>query len=706
MRLPIVAPHVFARSAFGVRRSFAAFKAAPIPRKPLGPSLSIILLLALATTALAGPWLVPDAPFRAAITVRDAPKKPDFGYAIVVADFGAAREDLSDLVLFDSSGKAYPLSVVSHAPGRQFVVLAKGLAAGADYQLYFGGDRSRSRGSWMPKLSLLLETRRAPKSPKVDSWKHFEDEWKRANEIDGAGFVDSIEVGENPFGENTNFVSHFTGMLNTPEGAELYLYTMSSDASFVLVNGKYELGWPGVHAAGANAQTVTGTGVHTSSAVTQIDYYHYKGAQGSGPTMLLGWKKDNNLEPIPESAWLHPGRTSTGAIEHVQGWPVPIPTFSFNSYIASNNQFWYETQCSFSAQSADGWQAHWQFDDGSAFDGSGCKRILPGPDQQFAKLRLQRGKDVVEGRRKILFPDECTPASINSPADVARYVEAISIEPFARINAATLRKYLGFLIDYGSVQQIAPCAEAWLSKPESVEDPIWPDAQIARLQAMAQKDPRAALDALRSCDAEARRKYASKLDFYEIELQVFGLKNLIVIPTATQYAFQNSKTDLGKLARVRVGDLYRLTGKLTEAAEQYRSCQKPTGENIRKAPAQDRAFSITIANLIDDGFRNEARQKLIDWEIQNPMSKLTGDFLLLHARNLMMFGCWNEALAEIEAFQKVQPESPYAIDADFYRARALYELGRKEEAKTIWKAIVQNYPKHPMSAQSAEWAAK
>jgi tetratricopeptide (TPR) repeat protein len=155
---------------------------------------------------------------------------------------------------------------------------------------------------------------------------------------------------------------------------------------------------------------------------------------------------------------------------------------------------------------------------------------------------------------------------------------------------------------------------------------------------------------------------------------------------------------------VRIGDLYRLTGDFKSAIAQYQ--QAAPKIDPRAAPAQDRAYSITISDFLDDSHRDDAYAKLAEWELRHPMAKFGSDFLILRARVLIAYGRWGEALSELESFQKIQPDSSFAIDADFYRARALFELGRKDEARKIWNAIARNYPKHDLALPSKDWAAK
>jgi tetratricopeptide (TPR) repeat protein len=194
----------------------------------------------------------------------------------------------------------------------------------------------------------------------------------------------------------------------------------------------------------------------------------------------------------------------------------------------------------------------------------------------------------------------------------------------------------------------------------------------------------------------------------ELDLLVFYLRDLGSVPLAEQVSFQNANNEVGKLAKIRVADLNRLLGRKKEAAALYEAVQKLVADDSqgRKFGAQDRGYSIAITELIAQGYRHDAEAKLTEWELTHPMAKLESDFLLLRGRVAMEFGRWKEALQEIDSFRQMNLDSPYQIPADFDRARALYELGRKDEAHRIWKEIATRYPKHDLAKESAVWAAK
>jgi tetratricopeptide (TPR) repeat protein len=203
-----------------------------------------------------------------------------------------------------------------------------------------------------------------------------------------------------------------------------------------------------------------------------------------------------------------------------------------------------------------------------------------------------------------------------------------------------------------------------------------------------------------------RRKFGRELGFIELEILVFDLKDPAAAQIANRLAFENPNSDVGRLAKIRLGDLYRLLGRGKDSIEIYRSVQKTIADETqgRKFAAQDRSYSITIADLLAQDYRHEAEAKLAEWELEHPMAKFDSDFLLLRGRVLMEFGRWNEALTEIESFREMNPDSPFQIPADFYRAKALWELGKKDQARTIWTHIAKDFPKHELAGESARLA--
>jgi TolA-binding protein len=649
--------------------------------------------------------MIHDATFRASIRLKESPKVAEAGILIDLPEFGQTRDDLGDVVLVDGDAKPQPLAKVWRGEGGRVLLLARSLEKGKNYHVYLGGNILRISPGWTPKTSLLMETRRLPDGAKFESWGDMQKTWKSALETDGAGFVRSIYQGGNPFGPGTYFVTHYTGWLETP-GLELVLYTLSSDASFVLVNDNYEFGWPGFHSPWATAKSLHSKKVNPQPDFTKIDYYHAKAA-GDQPATVLGWQKNGTFEAIPAEAWLHPGTSAVQKIEERHGWPVPIANTEPLTYLGYGNQWYFETKFSLPTPLPEGWNAEWQFEDGALVSGTEFQRVIVGMKPQTVTLRLRSTSGETRGVKRFFFPDDLRAASINNPDDLARYFDLMAKETPARLSVETLKASLELLLDFGVESQAAGYAEAWLQKNPDPHSPLWLPAQRARLLSLAQSDPKKALDELRRFDLQARKSVAQPLDLLELDLLVFYLRDDTAPGVANRIAFQYANTGTARLAKIRAGDFYRLKEQYKQAVEQYQGVQKTVVDETagRKLPAQDQAYSITIRNLLEKKLRNESSDKLREWELKHPMAKFDSDYLLLRGRTLCEFGRWTEALAELDSFKKIQHDSPWLIDADFYRAGALWGLGKKDEARQIWSGIAKNYPKHDLAEEAKRMAS-
>jgi len=356
-------------------------------------------------------------------------------------------------------------------------------------------------------------------------------------------------------------------------------------------------------------------------------------------------------------------------------------------------------------QNLAGWTAQWKFSDGATVAGNDCTRVLVGNAPMTVTAQLQRGGTAVAGERRISFPGNVSGASIRDPASVEHYLNLIDTENAAQLSPGVLQAEFRFVRAFGSDRQAGRLADALLAQGKPVmNDSLWPDVELAHLRLLSQTDPQGTLAQLHQVDGATWKKYERAFDSFELDLLAFRVRDVTLVNRASQIAFLNPNTDLAALAKVRVGDLYRALGRYKEAVAQFQ--QLGVKIDLRAAPAQDRAYSITVNEMLEKNDRDDAAAKLQEWELRHPMAEFDSDFLLLRGRTLMAFGRWNEALSEFESFEKIQPESSFGIDAEFYRARALYELGHKDEARKMWTGIAQNYPKHELAEESKQWAAK
>ena len=129
-------------------------------------------------------------------------------------------------------------------------------------------------------------------------------------------------------------------------------------------------------------------------------------------------------------------------------------------------------------------------------------------------------------------------------------------------------------------------------------------------------------------------------------------------------------------------------------------------ESAARAPVIDRAQSLAIEALVNGRHLEDARRKLESWETDRSAAKIEGDLLFWRARVMMLADDWKRALLDLETSLRIRPGAPGEIDTLFWKGRALYELGRKDEARKVWNALLKDYPKHERAEDAGTWLRK
>ena len=434
--------------------------------------------LAIMGTASAAPsqsaaaWSVKDAPYRATFRLKEAPTDPDAGTLLELPEFGQTRPDAGDLVLTDAAGVPQPLALVYSRPGSKVLLLVKGMKSGENYFVYCGGGRSRGAPSWSPKTSLFMETRPVDPNQHCESWGDMDNLWHRTQEKSGGGFVAKIYQGENPFGQDAGFISHYTGYITPPAGNNVNLFTASADASFVLVNDHFEFGWPGQHSADVTPDKLRGKAVARGSGPMKIDYYQIKGAGAEyGPSMVLGWKINGSPEAIPPEGWLHPGKSELAQIEEVSGQPVPDIVASVKSYLGYGGDWFYLTDFSLRTSPPAGWSVTWQFDDGVTTQSAKGARILTGANPQMIAVKLTHEGTTVSGLDCVHFPNEASRVKLEQPKSVREYVALAKADDPATMKPDAARARVVLLLDFGTDEEVTKFAPVWLNADPNFSNP-------------------------------------------------------------------------------------------------------------------------------------------------------------------------------------------------------------------------------------------
>ena len=668
---------------------------------------SLVFLAAMAAAAPKAKdtgWAVESAPYRVVLHATAPPDVAAAGWEIRLPDFGAGRADMRDAVLLGPDRKEIALDSVWRGAGRALLLLAEAMPAdGAAATLYFGGNTQRRMRSWTAQRSLLLETRRLPEGANVATYAGWQAAWNKSREVDGAAFVPLIFHGENPFGESHHFMSRYTGLLQTGDGGDLKFYTLSHDVSYVMIDGHAALQWQSNTPPPLAPEKVPAVKLRVPLGTAKVEYLH---AVAEPPAaMVLGWEHARKLGSVPPEAWVHPGKVSAGAIEARDSAPVPLASLTAERYLGYGGE-WYIIVRGIVATPGEGWEVEWQWPDGKKGVelGPDVRRLWMSLDPLPVTLRLSNGQRVIEGHQVLVIPRNLPEASINNERQLAEFTGLLDNADPNKLPEPARRA--GFVLASAFLPTPAALrwAESWLmlAKPGGE---LWVAAMTLAIRETAKIDPKAALRRLHDLSKPEVAAMGRMAGLLELDVLVFSLQDAAVLGLVERLRKGGDKP-LATLAVIRLGDYHLLNGRIEEATRCFAEAVPVREAAAGKAPVIDRAHSLAIEDLVNSNHLDEARAKLDAWELQRPTAKLEADQLLWRARVMFLAGEWQRALQDLQTSLKLRPGSPEEIDVRFWQARTLFELGRKDEARNIWNALVKDYPKHERAEAAKLWTVK
>jgi tetratricopeptide (TPR) repeat protein len=666
---------------------------------------SIILLGFVSVTALAAPkdadWAIPGAPWRVALTAVAPPGVPEAGWEIRLPDFSGGRADMRDVVLLGPDGKEIGLDGVWRSSGRTLLLLAESMPAEGAATLYFGGNSSRRMRSWSATRSLMMETRRMPAGANIATFAGWQEAWRKSPGVDGVAFVPLIFHGGNPFGGESRYLSRYTGLLKTGDGGNMKFYTLSDDVSYVMIDGSAVLHWKKDQPPSREPGKVPLADVRLRKGVAKVDYCH--AAVDAPGAMVLGWNQGGKLANVPAEAWVHPGRVKAGEFESADGAPVPLGYLEAESYLGFAGE-WYVRIRAGIPDPGEGWQVEWLWPDKRVDTGPEVRRLWMSLEPLQVVVLMRKGARRIEGRRMLVIPREMKAASVNNGNELAGFLELLESENPAVLPESAKKAGFALAANFLPPSQAARWAEEWLAVAKPAEG-SWVTAMTLALREKARTDPKAALARLDRLPAEGRAAMGRAADLLELDIRVLGLKDPMVVGLVSKLGKSDDKA-LARMALIRLGDYHLLNDRIEDAARCFAEAVADSKDEDRKAPVIDRSHSLALESLVNGKHLAEARAKLDAWERLRPAAKIEGDQLLWRARVMFLAENWQCALQDLETSARVRPGSPEEIEVLFWQGRALYELDRKDEARTIWQALMKDYPKHERAEAAKSWAEK
>lgn len=195
-------------------------------------------LLVLRSLAVDAPWPETEARCRRELRVEGSGGTPVTATTVVFLD-----DTFTGFTLTDAQGTPRPFHLLNKA-GSQCAIHFDA-AAGETLYLYPSEKLALPPPHSAHRSGLLHQTKTYD-GRVVESTAQFEELWRQAP-YQGGRFAEQIYAAYNPFGANSNTLHRYEGGLITAKNGSVTFCIASTDAAFLLVDGREVATWPGHH---------------------------------------------------------------------------------------------------------------------------------------------------------------------------------------------------------------------------------------------------------------------------------------------------------------------------------------------------------------------------------------------------------------------------------------------------------------------------
>ncbi len=627
------------------------------------------------------------------------------------------KEDLSDLRVVGASGTPVAHRVLRRQPGDDLLRVAFTPRAGdRRYAVYLSNPRAkpRTRGPREAKLTrgLLLETFELPDgSP--DNLRAMRDILRRAEASPfGSDYVPNIFHGHNMFGRSERYVSRYTGTLLCPRSGRYLFATTSDDASFLLVDGKLVVQWPGWHGAVGDARHRAT--VSLSSGAHEFEYLHAQNTDVAAAVAAWQPPGAKKVVPIPPTAFGPVARGKFAGIERLGGKPAP----HFEAEVVG--ECWYEGRHAYRVRlmdrtggAPDARRIEWDFGDGLRGGGAQAEHIYLRDGVFTVTMTVKAGgrseavKNRVHVERIWAKQPWIKPDPTAASAKVVRGYDLSKLDGRSLESAALLMKAAGAEADEARV------LTAVVSRPAEMTEQVYFEAVLflaRRWRENAADRPRA-MRLLAQAEthlagnvklrARIWRETGDVLFYYAHDLdRALGEYDKVV----GRYA-DRLEDHIVRITKIRIGDIHRKKGDFAKAhanytdAARFRLDDRKGAPPIKPSVRKGLLLQAAEAHLAGrDAERALSALDVLEWEF--PLEKLRGHSTVLRAKAELARKNPAEALVQVDDLVRAAPHSNHAAEALFMAAEVERSLGRTAEAVRRYEKLVADYRDSPRATDA------
>jgi tetratricopeptide (TPR) repeat protein len=666
--------------------------------------------------AHAGPkWWNKAWPYRRAVEVSK--RGQEYGDTdLAWCTFGAGEEmskNGRDIRVTDENGKLVPHAIVYAEPGKRCEIVFKTNGPGTYYVYY--GNRKAGPGAKSLKLErgLVLETRNRPRG-RCNSWSDFQKLLKQSTTVYGRGVRRKVYDGFNPYGPSDNYISIYTGYIYCQTPGTYRFASNSDNSSFVFVDGKKIVDWPGEHGpSGAYGQH--NGAAKLSKGFHKLEYYHEEST--GGQACVLGWwtPEAKQVCLVPERAFPAFLRGRAFAVEKAGSDTACDFVFQYASDMQLPGHLYCEVKLfdySKSKGKVKSWK--WDFGDGATSTEKNPVHIYCAPGYYRIKLTVTGSDGKKDSTYRSIYAGQLF-ITVQEREKTERYARVIKSYKFDKLNTAGLLGALALLEFVGDAKpQVKVCREL-VERSSKLKSSQRYDVllKLGDLLRKEVKDADGALKAYQQIVNESITKKRTLMGKIGVADVTFQLKKEYDKAFKMYEEIIEKYRDISlaycRLAQIRIGDIWREQGDYTKSLEAYEKTKKMRRLIGHLDKALERGqLAITIEAYLREKEYEPSLKKLDLWDWEYPEDKLTGYPSLLRAKANYGLGKFDDVIEDLTSLVKVnsgkdvEKPSNYLAEAKYMIAYAMLRQEKYKETVEIMERLIKEHPESDLLKKAQE----
>ena len=672
----------------------------------------LLWLAHVAVAATASPLLADQAPWLAnewsvrRVVDAEVEKSEHPGGDVAVCAFytgGQAKPDASDVRVTVRGRKLVNHRVIQVGPGDLLRVAFEVVPGEKRYYVYYGNPAAAAPDPWEIQRGVLLEARKPPGGDLKDLAK-VRAAWDKAKPL-GGDFASHVSFGHNPFAaETTPALYHFVGWFVPPQAGTYSIATSSDGGSWILVDGKEVVAWPGSH--GATHEASHAKDVALMPTLHRLDYWNVSG--GGRTMMVAAWRPPGAkvYEAIPAKVFLP---VAEGKLVETD---VRNETMVADFFVSHAGESWWPDQyavrllfrnLSKAVSLTHGGRFDWDFGDGQTSLEANPTHVYLAPGDYAVTLKASRGPLAHTFRTKVHADRNWWQQASREIEPIRKVAEEVAKYDFPKLDVPNLVLALDLFGHEKMPQALVAAATELAIRRTGVEDDRLRDTGLVLGENL--RTLRKAEDAVKAYQqVEARIKADRVKAAVAIQVPETLLRDLHRWDEAEKEyqrilkVYGRSGVDeVLRRSHIGLGDIGRHRGKGDQARQAYRAAM---AIRVGALPPNEAAVRVgTLARYVEEYTRERdwewAFKFLDDWAWEYPMDKLQGHWSLLRAQALLAHDQQDEALLEALDLLAGNPDSPYAVRLLVFAAECHAAGGQADKARLLLQTAVEDYPEDP-----------